>query len=384
MTDIKNKIGKLSIEQKQKLVQKIKEKKIDGFGNAASPEPDADKHFKKGENFAYKLVSPVNFLKTEFVKIEIEDPAPTMVQVETKAASLNFRDLMIAMGLYPATPGVPTVMGSDYSGVIIKTGDKVKRFNVGDKVMVLSAGSLKSDGKIAQDCHFSKYLNVCEQQVFPMPKSSSFVQTACIPTVFVTSYYALITLGRLKKEDTVLVHTATGGVGLAAIEICKWVGSRIFATAGNEEKRSILRNMDIPLVMDSRTTEFANEIKTFTDGQGVDVVLNTLSGDGILAGLEALNFFGRFLQIDKKDIAMHESLPLGVFNRGLSFSAIDIGLLVKDEKLISSIISKLNLLLDEGAIAPVKSRVFSYKQLGEALNYISRSAHVGKLVLDYS
>ncbi len=384
MTDIKKKIGKLSNEQKQKLLQKIKEKKIDGFVNTATPEPDTDKHFMKGENFAYKLVSPVNFLKTEFVKIEIDDPAPTMVQVETKAASLNFRDLMIAMGLYPATPGVPTVMGSDYSGVITKTGNQVKQFKVGDKVMVLSAGSFKSDGKITPDSHFSKYLNVYEQQVFPMPKSSSFVQAACIPTVFITSYYALITLGRLKKEDTVLVHTATGGVGLAAIEICKWIGCRIFATAGNEEKRSLLRNMDIPLVMDSRTTEFANEIKTFTNGQGVDVVLNTLSGDGMLAGLETLNFFGRFLQIDKKDIAMHESLPLGIFNRGLSFSAIDIGLLIKDEKLISSIISKLNLLLDEGAIAPVKSRIFSYKQLGEALNYISRSAHVGKLVLDYS
>jgi myxalamid-type polyketide synthase MxaB len=384
MTDIKKKIENLTPEQKLKLLRKIKEKKNGSFSSAISSKEVIVTKFDIGDNFAYKLRTPVNFLKSEFVKTEIDDPLPNMVQVETKAASLNFRDLMIAMGLYPDTPGIPAVMGSDYSGVITKTGNQVKKLKVGDKVMVLSAGSFNKHEQLEPNSHFSKYMNIYEKQVFPMPVSSSFIQAACIPTTYITCYYALITLGQLKKDDTVLIHTATGGVGLAAIEICNWIGCKIFATAGNDKKRSLLKKMGIPLVMDSRTTNFEEEIKNYTKGRGVDVVLNTLSGDGMIAGINSLAYFGRFLQIDKKDIAMKGSLPLVNFNKGLSFYAIDIGLLVKNNVLTGDIIYQLGKLIDHGSLKPIKSRVYTYSQLGDALNYMSRSEHIGKLVLDYS
>lgn len=384
MSNFNKKIENLTNEQKQNLLKKIKEKKLGGVANTNLNQNTPVIRFKEGENFVYKLYSPVNFLKTEFVETELEDPASNMVQVEAKAVSLNYRDLMIAMDLYPATPGIPSVLGSDYSGVVTKVGKNVSRFKEGDKVMILSAGSLHSDGNIKQDSHFCKYLNIYEQQVIHMPKSTSFVQAACIPTVFITSYYALVTLGRIKEKDVVLIHTATGGVGLAGIEICKWKECSILATAGNDEKRLLLRNMGIPLVMDSRSNHFANEISEYTNGNGVDVILNTLSGDGMKAGLDSLGFFGRFLQIDKKDIAMNNCLPLSNFKKGISFNSIDIGLLINDAKLLNDIFNKIGSLMDEGAINPIKHKTFSYHQIGDALNYMARSEHTGKLVIDYS
>ena len=383
MNDLSAKLKNLSPGQKQKLLSKLKDKGIKGVGESNQIKHENINTFKKGENFAYRLQFPPNFLKTEFIKKKITEPEPDMVQVEVKAASLNFRDLMIAMGMYPATPGIPSVMGSDCAGIVTKVGNNVEDFKVGDKVMVLSAGSLNPDYSIDADSHFSKYLTIEKHQVFHMPQNTSFIQAACIPTVFITSYYALSTVGRLKKEDVVLIHSASGGVGLAAIELCKWKGCEIYATAGNEAKREMLRSMGIPLVMNSRDAGFAKEIEEYTNGRGVDVILNTLSGESMIAGLNSLNFFGRFLQIDKKDIAANNTINLGNFNKGLTFAAIDIGLLTRDYKTINALFLELNKLFNEGKIMPIRSKVYPYRQLGEALNFMSRSEHIGKLVIDF-
>jgi NADPH:quinone reductase-like Zn-dependent oxidoreductase len=384
MGDLKKKIETLSPNQKLKLLEKLKSRKLGAYSSSNEVKESQNNKFNAGENFVYKLASPVNFLKTEFVSSEIDDPADDMIQIETMAASLNFRDLMMAMGLYPSTPGVPSVMGSDYAGIVSKVGSKIKNYAKGDKVMVLSGGSLKKDHKTDPNSHFSKYLNVVEESIFPMPNSSSFIDASTIPTVFITSYYALITLANIKREDTVLIHSATGGVGLAAIAICKWIGCKIFATAGNDSKRSLLREMGVELVMDSRTTEFESIIKANTNGRGVDVILNTLSGDKVIAGLNSLNFFGRFLQIDKKDISTNGNLPLGNFNKGLSYYAIDIGLLGRNIEIVRDIITELSVLFDNGNIKAINKTVYPFNELGDALNYMSRSEHIGKIVLDYN
>jgi NADPH:quinone reductase-like Zn-dependent oxidoreductase len=383
MDEFSDKLKNLTAEQKQKLIQRLKEKGIKGVGYEKNIQSLNFNTFKKGENFAYKIKFPPDFSRSEFITKEIFEPEADMVQLEVKAASLNFRDLMIAMGMYPATPGIPSVMGSDYAGVVTKVGESVENFHVGDKVMVLSAGSLNSDYSIDSESHFSKYQTVEKHQVFPMPQNSSFIEAACIPTVFITSYYALIKAGQIKKEDVVLVHSATGGVGLAAIEICKWKGCEIFATAGNEAKREMLKARGISLVMNSRNPGFEKEIMEYTNGRGVDVILNTLSGENMIAGLNTLTFFGRFLQIDKKDIALNNTLNLGVFNKGISFSAIDIGLLTRDFKMINALFIELNQLFSDGNICPIRYKVYPYQQLGEALNFMSRSEHIGKLVIDF-
>ena len=372
-------IKKLSSEQKQKILFALKERGIIG-----STDTVEQRTFNKGENFAYLHKFPPNFSRTEFVARPIPaTPSGKMVQVEVMAASLNFRDLMMAMNMYPSTPGVPSVMGSDYAGIVVSVGNEVTKYKAGDRVMVLAAGSFNPDYTIDQESHFAKYLNVSENQVFFMSENLSFTDAAGVPTVFITAYYALMSIARIKEGETVLIHSATGGVGMAAIELCKYVGCKIFATAGNNRKREILRSMGIALVMDSRSTEFSSQVMEYTKNKGVNVILNTLSGESVVEGISILDFFGRFLDIDKKDIAANVSLPLGNFNKGLTFSAIDLALLVKNETLLGEIFYSLNKLFSEEKIHPVQTKIYPYHKLGEALNYMSRSKHVGKLVLDY-
>jgi len=383
MSNLHKKIENLTPEQKDLLLKKLKIKGLRKTGKEKTSKPTSEYKFGKDDNFAYKLSLPPNFLKTEFISLDISDPMPEMIQIEAKAASINFRDIMIAMGIYPQTPEIPSVMGSDFAGVVTKVGKRVTKFKKGDKVMVLSIGSFNKDGSIDPDSHFNRFMNVSEKQAFPMPDMMDFSQAASIPTVFVTGYYSLFETGRLKAGETVLIHTATGGVGMAAIELCRWKGATIFATAGSVEKRQILKDMGIPLVMDSRSTDFAQQIKDYTGGKGVDVVFNTLAGEGMMAGIDVLNYFGRFLQIDKKDIALNHNLPLGKFNKGISFTAIDLGLLLRDYEKINQHLYEVTKLFNERKIKLTNLKVFPYHHLGKALNLMSRSVHTGKLVINY-
>ncbi len=378
-----NKIEGLTPEQKRKLIAKLKGRsgllsKTGSDTAHSSSLPDPDKRYVLEKESAF------DFTKTRYKEKPIAGPLPGMVQVQAHCASLNFRDLMIAMGRYPDTPGIPSVMGSDFAGVVTAVGRGVTRVKEGDRVMTLSLGSFDADGKIEPDSHFTTRMNVREQQVFPVPENLSFRDAAGIPTVFATAYYALFHMARIRSEDTVLIHSATGGVGMAGIALARSVGCRIFATAGSEHKRNVLREMGIELVMDSRSADFADEVMAYTNGEGVDVILNTLSGEAMLAGISVLNFFGRFLQIDKKDVAANSSLPLGHFKKGLSFSVIDLGLLLRSSHMIGEIFGDILRLLEDGKLQLPPHTVYKAGELHKAFNLMSRSAHIGKLIIDFT
>ncbi len=385
MSDISKKIEQLTPDQKKKLLEKLRNKGVSKLTSVGKPQiEEKEFFFEQGKSYALKFSTPFNFSNTKFVSHKIDEPLPNMVQIKAEAASLNFRDLMIAMGMYPQTPEIPSVMGSDFAGVVSKVGANVSKLKVGDRVMAISLGSFQKDGSIDPKSHFCNYMNIQEQQVFIMPNNLSFVEAASIPTVFSTAYYSLFNVAHLQEKDTVLIHSATGGLGLASIALARMKKCWIFATAGNKQKRELLRSMGIELVMDSRSTDFEREIIDYTDGRGVDVVMNTLSGESMLAGINILNYFGRFLQIDKKDIAANNNIPLGNFNKGLSYSAIDLGLLLRDEHLIAEIFSEITRLFEEKALQLPMIKVFAATELHKALNLMSRSAHIGKLVIDYS
>ena len=159
-----------------------------------------------------------------------------------------------------------------------------------------------------------------------MPPGLSFQAGSALPTVFLTCYYALHRVARLARGERVLIHTATGGVGLAAIEIARWLGAEVYATAGSEPKREFLASLGIPSPMDSRSTAFGDRVMALTGGEGVDVVLNTLAGEQAVTGIRVLRTFGRFLQLDKQDIAQNASLELAPFAAGLTYTGIDLSL----------------------------------------------------------
>jgi NADPH:quinone reductase-like Zn-dependent oxidoreductase/acyl carrier protein len=197
-----------------------------------------------------------------------------------------------------------------------------------------------------------------------------------------TAWYALYHLANLRKGERILIHSAAGGLGLAAVQLAQGVGAEIFATAGTPEKRELLRSMGIKHVMDSRTLAFADEVMSATGGEGVDVVLNSLAGDAIARSMEVLAPDGRFLEVGKRDIYDGRSLDLSHFRRRLIYAAIDlVGLREQRPMLCSQLLREVMRQMESGTLRPVSYRVFPVSQASEAFREMAQGQHVGKLVL---
>jgi NADPH:quinone reductase-like Zn-dependent oxidoreductase len=382
MSDIAERLARLSPEKRALLIQKLTGKRDEGASVAASVETTPGPP-KEWEAFSYRTGTPGAFDSIKFRRLERTPPGPGQIQIKTKALSLNFRDLMIAMNMYPPTPGVPSIMGSDYAGEVLACGEGVTDLKPGDEVMALSAGHFTPAGEIVEDSHFCSVLNVSARQAVRKAENITFEEAACVPTVFLTSYYALHTVARLRRGERVLIHTATGGVGLAALQIARWLGAEVYTTAGSEEKRALLRSLGVEHAFDSRSTDFAGQVLELTGGEGVDVILNTLAGEAAPKGLEVLRAFGRFLQIDKQDIARGAALDLTPFKRGLSFSAIDLSLFLMQPDRLKELLLEINAHLREEHFRPVPFTAYPVERLGAALTFMSRAKHTGKLVLTY-
>jgi NADPH:quinone reductase-like Zn-dependent oxidoreductase len=376
--ELLKKIAGLSPEQKEILLKRLGYSSGKSLDDTAKPLQNKTPEF---DCFSCDTGNPGS-LNISFRETEASDPPAGYVQVRAKASGLNYRDLMIAMGQYPEAPGVPSNMGSDFAGVVTRVGSGVVGFKEGDEVIALSAGTF-IDGKVQPQSHFINVFNVSELQVVPKPSALTFVEAAAIPTVFLTAFSGLVRLANLTEGESVLIHTATGGVGLAALEIALWKKAKIFVTAGSPEKRDFLKQKGIRHPMDSRSLVFAEEIMELTKGKGVDVVLNTLSGDAMMKGIEILSPFGRFIQIDKKDIARNTPLPMNLLRKGITFAVLDISLyLIQPRKLKEQLLEIVEL-FNAGVFKPIPCQTYAVGQVKDALNALSRSKHIGKLVLTY-
>ncbi len=370
MTDLSRKVAMLSPARKAALVARLKERTTN---RAKRPDVDYSGNFV----FRFKSDTPFDFAAT---KVEIADPDDDYIQVTAHASSLNFRDVMIASGLYPPSPDTPSNMGSDYAGTVVKTGRNVTDFSVGDKVIVLFIGHTEN-ARVQENCHFIKTFNVFQGCAFPKPEALSFEEAACVPTVFLTAYLGLVRYARLERDENLLVHMASGGVGLAALEIARSIGANIFATAGTPKKRDYLADRGIPHVYDSRSAGFAGEMADA--GDKMDVVLNSLSGDLMLKSMQLLRPFGRFIHIDKKDIARNSPLPMGQFINGTSFRFLDISLLLGNPAELRKTFAELYRKFESGTYRPLEHKVFKVQDLKGAITELSRGTHIGKLVVRY-
>ncbi len=201
-------------------------------------------------------------------------------------------------------------------------------------------------------------------------------------SVYVTAYYSLIHLARLRKGQRVLIHSAMGGVGQAAIALAKHAGAEIYATAGSEDKRGQLRALGARAAFDSHTFDWYEGLMEATDGEGVDVVLNSLAGRHVKLCVQALRPGGWHCEIGKVDIYQDSDLGLRIFRKNLRFAAIDVDRLMIDDPLLSRQLSQTCLdLLDQGALPPLPVTVFPYKDCAEALRLMTTGQHQGKLVL---
>ncbi len=293
-------------------------------------------------------------------------PGPDDVEIQVRVAGLNFRDVLSAMDLYP---GGPIPMGVECAGVVTAIGENVEDLEVGDSVLAISSRPT-----------FANYVVTRADLAIKKPDAMSFEEAASIPVVFLTCYYAFEHLGRLRRGDRVLIHSAAGGVGLAAIQLARLAGAEIFATCSTDEKRDYLRSLGVQRIYDSRSLDFAGEVLRDTGGDGVDLVLNSLSGKAIPTSIGLLRKGGRYLEIGKKDILTAKEVAK--IKKGISYFIIDLMEVVREKPdLIHSMLQHLIDDFGSGRLKPIPHVDFIAEKAADAFRYMARGKHIGKILL---
>ncbi|WP_461014256.1 SDR family NAD(P)-dependent oxidoreductase [Streptomyces daliensis] len=205
-----------------------------------------------------------------------------------------------------------------------------------------------------------------------------------MPVAFLTAHYALHDLARLRGGETVLVHGAAGGVGLAAIQYARLVGATVIATAGSPDKRDLLRALGVEHVLDSRTLDFAEQARRVTEGKGVDVIVNSLAGQAIDRGLETLRSGGRFIELGKRDIYANKPLPMRSLDRNLAFFVVNFNAMLSDANgrdhgwhLLAEVAERVA----DGRYRPLPHTVYPAARVEEAFTLLQHSRHIGKVVV---
>ena len=327
-----------------------------------------------GEDAAYHLTvdNPGQIAGLEMKTYELPSMGPHDVLIELRAAALNFRDVMVTLGLLPSLAyersALGHAVGMEGSGLVLQAGSGVKHCVRGDQVAFIAGGCIANRAVVPE------YL------VFKKPDRLSMEEVASALSVYVTAYYSLIHLARLRKGQRVLIHSAMGGVGQAAIALAKHVGAEIYTTAGSESKREQLMKMGARGAFDSHSHDWYDDLMALCGG--VDVVLNSLAGRHVALCLEALRPGGWHCEIGKIDIYANNDLGLRVFRKNLRFAAIDVDRLMLDDPHLTRELSEACMdLLNQGAVPPLPVTVFPYRDYGKALRLMTTGGHQGKLVL---
>ncbi|MEU4565131.1 type I polyketide synthase [Micromonospora sp. NPDC023956] len=296
------------------------------------------------------------------VPVEAGEVPEGHVVVGMRASGLNFRDVVLALGMVPDQQ----VLGSEGAGVVLQVGPGVTGFAPGDRVMGIISGSFSS---VAVTDH---------RMLTRIPDGWSYAEAAAVPVVFLTAWYGLVELGRLRAGESVLVHSAAGGVGMAAVQIARHLGAEVYGTA-SPGKWPALRatGFDDAHIASSRTLDFVDEFRERTGGRGVDVVLNALSGEFVDASLRLLPRGGRFVEMGKTDKRDPERIAAD--HPGVSYHVFD--LLVAGPDTIARMLDELMALFATGALRPLPRRTWDVRRAPEAFRFLSQARHVGKLVL---
>ncbi|MEV4590487.1 type I polyketide synthase [Streptomyces chartreusis] len=282
---------------------------------------------------------------------------PGEVRVGVRAAGVNFRDVLNVLGMYPGDAGR---LGHEGAGVVVETGAGVTDLVVGDRVMGLLDGAFAptavTDGRL----------------LTRVPEGWSFEQAASVPIVFLTAYYALVDLAGLEAGESVLVHSAAGGVGTAAVQLARHLGAEVYATA-SEPKWPVVRDLGVPdeRIASSRTTEFEQRFQP-----GVDVVLDSLAGEFVDASLRLVRGGGRFVEMGKTDIRDAEEVRA---EHGIDYTAFD--LIDAGPDRIAEMFAALLNLFEDGALRPAPVTAYPISRAPDALRLLGQAKHVGKVVI---
>ena len=318
-----------------------------------------------------RSIGDLQFLASETRSLQEDE-----LLIEVKAAGLNFKDVMMAMGMLEklkvndANEG----LGLECSGVVADKGCSATKFEIGDEVIVF------------QDSCFASHIKCNQEHAVHKPQNLNWTESAAVGIVFTTAFYCLVERASLKKGETVLIHSASGGVGLAAIQISEMIGAKVICTAGTDEKRRFLKEtLKMKYVSDSRSQQFYHDAMQWTDDKGVDVVLNSLSGDLMRKSVDVLSHGGRFCEIGKRDMLENSQILMKTLLENKSFLSCHVDILLRQQPHnFIAIFDKVLRLLTDGTLRPIKTAVYPIASFKETFRMMSKGVHIGKMVFDVS
>jgi NADPH:quinone reductase-like Zn-dependent oxidoreductase/ubiquinone/menaquinone biosynthesis C-methylase UbiE len=294
-------------------------------------------------------------------------PGPGEVEIEVEASGLNFKDVLNALGLYPGNPGP---LGAECSGRVLEVGSGVTHVAPGDAVMAIAGGALAS------------HVVARAELVQGRPVGVSAEEAATFPIAFLTASFCLDHVARLSNGESVLIHAAAGGVGLAAVQVAQRAGARVVATAGTPAKREMLHNIGVEHVFDSRSASFADEVLRVTAGRGVDVVLNSLAGDLIEPSFRAIADGGRFVEIGKRDIKSEAWVD--ALNRSIRYEVVDWGETADQQPLlIGRMFERLVADFAGGRLTPLPRHEFTLDEAVKGFRLMAQGRHVGRIAIGH-
>ncbi|XP_078579389.1 putative polyketide synthase 1 [Branchiostoma floridae x Branchiostoma japonicum] len=307
----------------------------------------------------------------EFYELPPASLSSDHVRVQVRAAGLNFKDVMMAYGLLGGLTLQPQ-FGLECSETVVEVGSFVEHVKVGDEVIAFGDHCFASH----VDCH--------KRFVVKKPSNVTWAEAAGFSMVFMTAYYALVERAGLVRDQSVLIHSACGGVGQAAIQMARLVGARIFCTAGSEEKRNFLRQeLGIAHVSDSRSSRFYHDVLQWTGGEGVDVCLSSLYGDLQTTTLKVLSQGGILCEIGKRSMLENAKMDTGPLLENKNFLSVQLDLLMKrNPTKVQTLMKTVCNLLEDGEIQPVKTTVKHIGDYKGTLRWMSTGQHIGKVVFE--
>lgn len=318
---------------------------------------------------------------------EKPDPQPGKdeIFIRVKASGINFADILARRGLYPDAPKLPMVVGYEVSGVVESVGEDVDGNLRGRKVLAMTKFHGYSDAVV-----------VPTRQVFKKPDSLSFEQGAAVPVNYLTAYQLLVTMGALKKGESVLIHNAGGGVGLAALDIAKKIGAITYGTASSG-KHDFLKRRGLDHAIDYRTEDWLQKLKELTGGMGVELVIDPLGGKSWKKSYKVLRATGRLgmfgistatesglgakLSLLKVALQMPWFNPVGLMSANKSAFGVNLGHMWGEAEKVSDWMQEILDGVKEGWVQPHVDKAFAFEKVGEAHAYIEARKNIGKVVL---
>jgi acyl transferase domain-containing protein/acyl carrier protein/protein-L-isoaspartate O-methyltransferase len=292
-------------------------------------------------------------------------PGLDEIEVNITAAGLNFRDVLATLAMYP---GPTPTLGGEFAGRVARVGADIRDLRPGDEVFGVGSGA------------FANYLTISAGMVVHRPQSLRAGDAATLPIAYLTAAAGLELLAKIQPGQRILIHAGAGGVGMLAIQLAQRAGAEVWTTAGSPEKRAFLNALGVENVLNSRNLDFANEIEVRTGGAGVDIVLNSLSGDFIPASLSVLAKGGSFLEMGKRGIWTEAQMAAS--RPDVRYHVYDVSEMCSQKPAVMrGLLDEMLLRLKAGSIKPLPRRDFKLNEAATAFRYMAQAKHIGKIVL---